>query len=683
MESLGMDNTNDNMSTSGSYNVTFVDRTRKKDASMKETLLHNLNNELSDGASIVDEVIERENTPEDIDSSDCKMYEENTRDSDSISPLVPNHNDKEENYSDKNACSKERCQPLASASLRENISSIDIFNVNVTEQGNRERSLESDAPVSQEDFNRAVTPENPINIIRYILTESIKKSHKKIKQENKKAPFKPKILSREAKVAEPEMSVQVTRDSNGDDNRCEDIKSKPTDAICVSTLQNSDRPNTPENINSSRLLLSQFSSVKKSHKKDKRNNSKRILDFTKCPDEHRENCEKDIDRSTLEMWDKHGKENTGRSLLRGNESPRLKEMSFEVFPSKRKKTTSMSVQSDSRKLLQSPSSGCDNTDDEFKMHTPIRRRRRRMSSIVTAIANCVHADETSLKKDESAARVASKQIDYSRCATPVTCYVRLSNIKQKRSESFMRGERTDATEKIENVDARIVPDTEPADTAAVSISTDKNGRSTPINMSTMELLCNIDSIKKSHKKDKHSCSVRRRRISKNKRSEYTEETGDTSSASNRKIPRECTTSFLQLNANDDGNRIETGARDDDERNEDDKGYDKVTIYDDSKPSTSRKHDSGNERNIDKSKPINATPPNSQNTVNFIKLLRTTSIKKSHKKERNRNAQAKYILMSEEHDLSDDGSIFDEEDRLISIDSFSPCQDSDNEKIYHS
>lgn len=561
---------------------------------------------------------------ENIKSNDCEKCEENTRD---IS-LPSNRSNKKEDHSnareDKEDCSY---SPEESSNAR---------NVDVTEQRNREESN----PATSRDSNGAVTPENRINIIQRILTESIKKSHKKVKHDNKKTLFKSNFLGREIYPAGSEISVQGSRGS--DANRCENTKGK---SIRAATPRNCSRPSTPEDRNSSRLLLSQFSSIKKSHRKDKRNNdNKRVLDFPKCSDKYQDCRKKNIDLLRVDNCEKKYTSKT----LHTSESPRLKELSPDISFTKRKRTTNESFGSQDESSFQSPFPECSkNLNDEFKIYTPIGRRASPF--YITKRAT----DETSPREDEFA-RSAVREADYSRCSTPIPRSARLLNIKSKRSE-FKRRICTGA-KKLDN-ETRITSDNVPMDTTAAAL-TNEDGRSTPINMSTIELLCNIDSIKKSHRKDKDSRGIHRRRISKNKQSKCTgEETTNV-------LKEHIMPTFSGPNINAD--------------HED---YEVTTILDDPQPSTSRQYNE-NEVNVEESKSISTTPPNSWNTMNLIKRLRTTSIKKSHKKERNYNAQAKYILMNEEHNVSDDGSIFGEEDRLTSVDAdFNSCQDSDNEKTY--
>lgn len=193
-------------------------------------------------------------------------------------------------------------------------------------------------------------------------------------------------------------------------------------------------------------------------------------------------------------------------------------------------------------------------------------------------------------------------------------------------------------------------------------------------MSTAELLCNIDSIKKSHKKDKHDGSICRRRILGKKSSERTKKTEDIN------ITTYCTetsedhpTTSSKLDSNDYSLRDEMEAC----SNMHSEGSNEGENVCDPQPSTSRGNtdkETRTKKDVKKSKSISTTPPNSWNSIKLMKLLHATSIKKSHQKERKINSQSKYILMYHDYDLSDDGSIFDEEDRLTCMENSSSCQD---------
>lgn len=590
----------------------------KKNRNIKRTLIYNVDDELNSDISLdFDHSIQQKITSmendslesgldriesdeiQDIDSNDCEGHEENMQVS--IDLIDDNHGGEEEDCSKLNVYNEEVNQ----LSLQKESPS--TCNVNVTSK-NRMASPESNSVISR-DTNKVGTPENHINMLEHILTESIKKSHKKIKHGNRRALFETKDRHEKMESAKSEISAEDTC------NNDQDIKSQVTDTICVTNLQNSDRPNTPENINSSRLLLLDFNSVKKSHKKDKR--SKRTSSFTECHDyEYR--------KRSNSLRSRYEEENIDRILHR-NESLGLEE-SPGKSPKKKKKPVSMFLQSSTPKMssafmfLESK-----DIDDEFKIYTPIKKRQ-----ILYTVTHHVSADEMTQEKDETA-QETSKEIDCSRCMTPVArC------IKGSRKNEDLTSERENA--KRFETDISVL---KTVDTANLK----DNGRSTPINMSTMELLCNVDSIKKLHKKDKHS----RRPISEKKQSYIAENNHTTLSL--KHVDNHCNEKEMCSNTRE---------------KEKDKNYREIT-YDDPQPSTSHGGDNiKNVKNTSKSRLLNTTPPNSLNAMNLMKLVHTTSIKKSHKKERDFNAQAKYILMSQEHELSDDGSIFDEEDRLISF-----------------
>lgn len=619
------------ISAIASCSKAFVKESQKKNKTVKKALIYDSDDELFETGLIIkhnaqQKAISREKNSlgnrlnkiendkiQDMDSSDCEKCEENMQHRDSTH--LTNYD--KEDHSAQNIRDKNTCRP---SSQKE---SSNICNVNVMDE-NRAVSSEHNSTVSQ-NSNRATTPENNINIIEHIFTESIKKSHKKIKHENRKTSSKAKILYQKIETVQPEASVQNTFN----DDQCKDVKNETAIAVCVLSSQNADRPSTPENINSSRLLLSDFKSVKKSHKKDKY--SKRISGLAKCHKYHHE-YRKKYDNSLQD--NRYEERNTSKTLHR-NESLEVNE-SLDVSPKKKKKSMNVSFESDVRKLLyssKSPSLKCDNTNDEFRIYTPTRKV---MSTSRFTVTN--RADEISQEQDKPAQTI-SKEIDCSRCTTPVARCLK----KPRESEDVTYAN----TKKLE-INTSVSSDG-PADVADLK---DKNGRSTPINMSTTELLCNIDSIKKSHKKDKHSRGICKRPILWKEES-YIEKTANVTSMLKQH------TSLKHMDVDNDCAKTGTCSNTRDE--EKSKCYEEI-IYNDLQPSTSRARDNIDVKTVRKSE-LNTTPPNDLNATNFVKLLHTISIKKSHKKERDCNAQAKYILMNKEHELSDDGSIFDEEDKL--------------------
>ncbi|XP_032690967.1 uncharacterized protein LOC116853824 isoform X2 [Odontomachus brunneus] len=483
----------------------------KKSRNVKKILVYNLDDEFSDNELIVVDAKQKA-APKNIDSSDSEMCEENTQDIHDTLPSTSSNNDEKENDSN----------------LQEATSS----NVDLAESGNN---------TTFEKFNPLIDLRTP-----YII--------------HPVSPPKPTCFREQW----PEMTIaKSTSYTDPNLNQLLTVWGNKRHAF------ENKRPITPENTHSSRLLLSQYMSVKKSHKKDKKKN-KSISDI---------------------------------SYVMDNE---VRSSSSDGSNQKRKKGMSMSMQD----YLQLAYSGrfsprCQNVDNEFTIHTPKKR-----TSFFRTLTNYVCKEKTPLERDN------------------------------------------ESTEVADTIDA--------------------NGRLTPINMSTAELLCNKNSIKKSHKKDKHDGSICRRRNLGKKLLEYTKETGNMNIADYIEILEDRTTPSLKLNPNG-GSFDETGACSS-RRNEDRKSNEE-SIYD-PQPSTSRENSLiESTKNPKKLQLPSTTPPNNLSTLKFMKLQHATSIKKSHKKERDLNAQSKYILMNHEYDLSDDGSIFDEEDKLTYDES--PCKYNNN------
>lgn len=617
MESLETD-----VFTNASCSNTSVTESQKKKKNVKKTLIYDLDDEVIDATSGFDDdgtqwktasrknalSEDRSNETEIIKIQDSYSVDCEESNEASSSTHFESCNSKEKNCSNENSCDEKVHQP----SLQEE--SLNICGANATNE-NREVSAESNSSASQ-SCNGAATPENNFNILERVFTESIKKSHKKIKHENRKALFK----SLHEQESTTELGI-TTQDTYNND-QCEDIKNKTTDAVYTPRSQNSNRPSTPENINSSRLLLPSFNSIKKSHKKDKL--GKKVYNFSKSY--------KDLT-------------NTNKISSR-NKSLRLKESPDILGSNKRKKSKDISLQSDTCK---SPSWECRESSDEFKIYTPIKNVS---SSLFTS---CIYTDKT----QEDSIQMTSTEINCSRCITPVICYSK----KLKESNDSISEECADVC----------VSKDEPARTINLK---NKNGRSTPIHMSTTELLDDVNSIKKSHKKDKHDRSVHKRRVLRKKL--YTEqlhkENRSGNVANNVKVLEEHTSlPFKSLNVDNYSAEMEIYSDILDE-----KQNKSNTVQDSPQPSTSQANENGT--NMEKSKLLSTTPSNDVNAANFVKVLHATSIKKSHRKERDDNAQAKYILMSEEHELSDDGSIFNDDDRLNFIESYGLRQDSDDEMI---
>ncbi|KYQ58170.1 hypothetical protein ALC60_02902 [Trachymyrmex zeteki] len=618
----------DTIATSSCY-VASENESRKKNRSIKRTLIYNderCNTESDSDHNVQQKTASTKN--DSLESGLDQIESDNMQGIDSIDEsceedmqsniCLIDHNNEEKDRSKENVCNEEVSQLLL-----QNESS-GICNVNMTNE-NRIASPEFSSNISR-NANKVVTPENNINMLKHVLTESIKKSHKKMKHGNRKMLFK-------TPIKDPHQKMELTKSEISLEGVCnidQDIESQTPDAIHVPSPQNSelDRPSTPENINSSRLLLLGFHSVKKSHKKDKR--SKRTSNFVECHDyEYKEG-------NPLP----HKYEEEICSTLLKNKSFGLKE-SPDISP---KENSVRALQSSTPKSA-FVSLGCKDINDEFKIFTPIKKRR-----IPVNITNYVSAPDTSQEEDECA-QATSKEIDCSRCVTPVARFKLRKHLQEDLTSEHNNAEKFETDINV----LKVTDTTNPKD---------KNGRSTPINMSTTELLCNIDSIKKSHKKDKHNHS--KKLILKKKRS-YIKKNEHINFGNNDKMLEKPISWSLKHHINK--NYAEKEMCIIMHEKEKDKSY-KEIAYDDPdnpQPSTSRGADNmKNVKNTTKSKFLDTTPPNSLSAMNLMKLVQTTSIKKSHKKERDINAQTKYILMSQEHELSDDGSIFDEEERLSFI-----------------
>lgn len=600
---------------------------QKKNRNTKRTLIYN--NECPDksdldhsmqqettsmGIDLLESEL-RSNEMQNIDSNDC----ENRENMQVRTHLV--HNEEKEDHS-KDVCNEEVNELFLQKE------SPSICNVSATSE-NRMTSPETN-PIISQNSNKVVTPENNVNMLTHMFSESIKKSHKKIKHENRKKLFKTKDLCQEM-----ELENDIPLDACNDD---QSIKSQTTDMICTSISQNfeNDRPGTPENINSSRLLLHDFSSVKKLHKKNKQ--SKRSFSSSSFAEYHDYEYRK---RSNDSLQNSYKEENIS-TISSTNES--VKSLNSPgMSPKKKKKSIGTFLQSSTPKMPSALMSlECKNIDDEFKIYTPIKKR-----PILLTVTNYVSADKTSEETSEPAQSV-SNEIDCSRCVTPIA---RFKELRKNKDLSLKRDNATRFETDISALKA--------VDTANLE---DKNGRSTPINMSTTELLHNINSIKKSHKKDKHNRS--KRPISEKKQT-YAQKNRHVDFTNSGRMLEERAAFSLKHHADDHCAEKEICSIMSEKKG--DNSYKEID-YNDPQPSTSREGDNiENVKNIMVSKFLNTTPPNSLNAMNFIKLLHTTSIKKSHKKERDMNAQTKYIFMSQEHELSDDGSIFDEEDRLSFMD----------------
>ncbi|XP_017877625.1 uncharacterized protein LOC108623558 [Ceratina calcarata] len=390
---------------------------------------------------------------------------------------------------------------------------------------------------------KPVTPKNRINILERVANDSIKKSHKKVK-DDKRRLFTPKILQTKFETEE--------RENRSFEN---------TFPVSPKT----ERSATPENINSSRLLLSQYSSVKKSHRKDKHN--KILSGFLK----RQEYFNKDMDFAAnckYKPFDEDCKNSTDDSDLGIN----IEDPTTLVSPNKRKKVVDSSL--DTSCEFELPES--DLSKEEFQIFSPLKRKR----AIVSAIPK-----EYSHPYDSPSQRNLN---NFSRCLTPIVN----------------------------------IPDSVKTGNDVITMESEANneeGRSTPRNMSTTELYVNLDSIKKSHKKNKRG-NVSRKGFN----------VGDGTPLRNSESMLNLSCETMDKKINELNNESVDG-----------------------KASTSFAPD--NEESIsNENASTTVTPPNCLKTKSYIKMIQETSIKRSHKKVR--DTRKKEL----DDEISDDGSIFDDE-----------------------
>lgn len=484
----------------------------------------------------------------------------------------------------------------------------------------------------------SITPENDINVLRSLAKDSIKKSRSKSKSDNRRKLFSPKVL---------QCKVEVTGE---EDTKCwQDVKQEenPEDDRTVSQQNNHlERACTPENINSSRLLLSQYSSIKKSHRKDKHNKIvsgflkrqeyfNKEIDFVRDneikaqSDDGRPEYNKSVESLSSEFDTVTNMHDSTSSVTHADETASFNRLS----PNKRKIPLDVSLDRDTHnvscdsELQESDASAA----EEFKIFTPLKRKR---SLIPSAVKENYY--DLPLGKDEISDEVV-ENISLSRCLTPVLSFH--DNYTTRHAD-----ENSLAAVKLES---SIASEEVPTEIHDCDDSGDTTGRLTPRNMSTVELYSNLDSIKKSHKKNKReNCSRKSFKLVRNNC--YDEE----SLAVSKNIEND---TYDKLESSDDCIGLYDTNKSID--------HDDIDIDIDIERSAGSRASDENLASTSTEKLLrNVTPPNSLKTRNYIKLLRETSIKRSHKKVRN---QKKYeLLTAEANDLSDDGSIFGDEEKLV-------------------
>lgn len=513
--------------------------------------------------------------------------------------------------------------------LEENVSrlsKIDPSNIDANNSTNNARSV-TPVPVKEElNSQKSVTPENHINILETIIKDSIKKSHKKIKGDNKKRLFSPKVSQDKLKATEEQENIKSSQNL-----KCENIEqNKLSTEVNNLDVSREERSCTPEKVNSSRLLLSQYSSVKKSHKKDKHN--KIISGFLK----RQEYFNKDMDLVTNNEYkafnDISKRENSMQNYSSDLDiatniddctslvaSASLNSSLEKLSPSKRRKPQDISSDSEKNILYDSELQELDTSKEEFKIFTPLKRKRSLIVS--TAVKEYTHFYDSAIEHSKD----VIPNISFSRCLTPV---LNLSSSCKKAEECNTI---TKSDDNINNETAEEIYDCG---------SNDVTGRLTPRNMSTTELYSNLDSIKKSHKKNKR---------------------GNSSWKSlsliegNHSVDGKCETSVENV-SNETNNLLEfsnnCAAIDDVIK----KSICNKSIEKLASPVTDNQNCAST--STENMSPF-VTPPNCLKMKSYIKLLQETSIKRSHKKTRNKKKEE---LIIDTDELSDDGSIFGDEEK---------------------
>ncbi|XP_046736046.1 uncharacterized protein LOC124405294 [Diprion similis] len=650
---------------SPNYSVSSIKQSHKKDKSKKRTMTNHSEDEISDSGSIFDYTELQENKPivesELLDSSENNLSPiSNTSSGFGVIPFKQEVEQRSmcldnsiEDFSDHGSLFDYSATPettgdtkLGNLPYKTDVQDQSSHSSQIADREplklsfdklelispvkDEQEAIQSCSKADNENSKRPVTPENVINVLDQIMTDSIKKSHKKIKDKKKKILFKPHASVQNFPVESPSP----------------DKSQKHEVSTATSNLNNSEsvvRAGTPENVNSSRLLMGQYSSVKKSHKKNK--HKKIVTEFAKrqkyfnsdtqqktsndpclisgietlpascdsfessASKRHKSMSEKSVMISAA-VTVTEPRSATPEKLLAIDRSIELSTADRSPLerstPNKRKKSfllneTGISNSSGDSCHIESSSMEYESAEEEFKIFTPIKKRRSLLNP----------TDSESIPKT-SAELNKSNSLEYSgdkNLSTEDGSFKSVENsydtpnhrrdfvvITQSNSEPQISGEGCDG----EN----------------------SNGRSTPKNRSTSELIFDINSIKKSHKKDKKNSRLRR-----------------------------------SLNVEEEKNDfhlIET-----EESVEDEKPF--VNFQ------TIKQNELILENEFENPKPstslgctLTTTPPNSSKIISFLKLRQADSIKRSHKKIRE---QKRLCIVNKDPDLSDDGSLFDSSDRI--------------------
>nr|XP_050847184.1 myb-like protein D isoform X1 [Vespula vulgaris] len=641
-----------------------IKQSHKKDKSKKKISMFHSGDELSDSGSIFDysiESIEQGNIHEENNLHDTDFNlnkNEDNVDCDSNSNNVSVNsigcceliNSSNETVNDQIMDNVSNMDAKSSSCLEEQTCNIisqnplpSTSNANEKSRSVTPNALETNSISSV----KVITPENHINFLQHIQTESIKKSHKKIKDENRKKLFLPRSLENKLKEEKLDTTKNKHSEVSKDDQNDNNILISEN---CIDTEINV-RASTPENVNSSRLLLSNFSSVKKSHKKDKHN--KIVSEFMR----RQKLLSKDADYNNVqrEMHNDVNKKDQRKIKNKSINSDgtmsnlHLDNIKFnnKLSPSKRKILSNLSDDDLLHLLCNSKSTQSeDGSTEEFKICTPIKKRKPLLKTGLKS--DCLH-DVQSDKNDSFEEEIMN--IDASRCITPTLRHLGCTVLPAHNTDLLKTNNdgKIANNEKSNSVEEQQQPDTQ-----------DQNGRSTPKNMSTIELLPNINSIKKSHKKDKRGNGLHRSLILEQeklllKKNDY--EFLQVIDHRTSTIVSKPNDNKSSLADNTSTNILSNGSNNSGESS-------RITIY--KNPQSYNQNINVKDRkNIltNDTTSSNKTPPNCLMVKNYIRLLQTTSIKKSHKKERDRK---KHKIINNDLELSDEGSIFGENEKVDSL-----------------
>lgn len=627
---------------SPNYSVGSIKQSHKKDKSKKKTVINYSDDEISDSGSIFDYTELEENAPA-VDSESFnessplsggssgfqialseKIVDGKTKRVDnSMEELsdqgsifdyseigVDTRSDANMNYS---PCKINDCQSLEKGPLKLSFDKLELISPNKCENNLEQTGIAKASNATE--GGRPRTPENVINVMEQVMTDSIKKSHKKIKDKNKKKIlFKSQVSGQKPCT---ESSAPLPDGDRADDGDGDIIGINKRHVVPDKVV----RASTPENLNSSRLLLGQFSSVKKSHKKNK--HKKIVNEFVKRQkyfnnNERRQNSDDSSCVSGVESLSSPCS-SSGSSVSKRRkpiinadsspmEIPRADVSPLEKStPNKRKKSFTLNEtgisgsSANSSRVDNSSSMDYESAEEEFKIFTPIKKRRS------------LRSGKESLQSEDSQ-RVQNSDKN---CPTEDGSFKSIDGNSFSTPPNRNRSEEAAATADRDDDD----PESRPCGEDSL------NGRSTPQNRSTSIMGFDVNSIKKSHKKDKWNSRLRRHLNAEDDNSDF-------------KPIRDEESASLCNNASQNDSDIDLKSP---------------------KPSTSRSGISdGSETKKDKKPELTKTPPNCSKVMNYLKLLQADSIKRSHKKMREIKRNCPVVA---EPELSDDGSLFDSSDKI--------------------